>query len=91
MEKSHADAIARAILEPDLKAQEELRRKRAAETQQLAEKRKVAWLGLLGFAIGALAAHLMGERISVGGLWGGMAGAAAGWAIALWRNSRRAA
>ena len=91
MEQSQADAIARAILEPDLKAQEQLRRKRAAESKQLTEKRKVAWLGLAGFAIGAVAAHFTGEGISAGGLWGGVAGAAVGWVINSWRNRRSAA
>ena len=90
MDKIQAEAIAQAILEPDMKVQEEIRRKRTVETRQLAEKRKIAWLGLAGFALGAIAAHFVGERFTVGGLLGGAAGAAFGWLIVGWRNRRRA-
>ena len=91
MDKSQADAIAQAILAPDLEAQEALRRKRAKEAWWLAEKRKVAWLVLAGFAVGAAAAHYAGERFTVGGLWGGISGGAIGWLWIGWRNRRHAA
>lgn len=58
----------------------------------LLEKRKVAWLALVGFAIGAAAAHFYaGQRFTVGGLWGSIAGAAIGWLWAAWRIRRNAA
>jgi hypothetical protein len=92
MDKSQADAIAQAILTPDPKTREALHKRRAQEAWLLAEKRKVAWLTLVGFAIGAAAAHFyLGERFTVGGLWGGLVGAAIGWVWIGWRSRRRAA
>lgn len=91
MEKRQAEAIAQAILEPDLKAQEELRRKREAEDRSLAVRRFVAVFVLVGFAIGVAAAYFAGERFTVGGLWGGIGGAVAGWVVGSWRDRRRAA
>lgn len=37
-----------------------------------AEKRKIAWAGLLGFVIGALIAHYLGTPLVRGGFWGTM-------------------
>jgi|26BtaG_2_1085354.scaffolds.fasta_scaffold04760_6 hypothetical protein len=91
MEESRADAIARAILQPDLKAREELRRKRAKEASWLVEKRKVAWLALIGFAVGAAAAIYGGERFTNGALWGFLSGGAIGWLWIGWRSWRGAA
>ena len=90
MDKSQADAIARAVLEPDPKVQAALRRKRELEARDLADKRRVAVFMLVGFAIGALIAYLVGERFTAGGLWGGIAGGAVGWALVWWRNRRGA-
>lgn len=42
MEKQQAEAIAQAILEPDLSVQAELRRKREAEERSLAVRRVIA-------------------------------------------------
>lgn len=81
MIKTQVDAIAQAILEPDLRAQDEIRRKRAAEAAQLARKRKVAWLALAGSCIGAAAAYFSGTRFSEGVIWGGLVGAVVGWLI----------
>ena len=86
MERNHAEAIAKAIMEPGLKAQEELRRKREAERRSLAVRRSAAGFVLVGFAIGAGAAYLVGVRFTTGGLWGGMAGAVVGWAVGAWRT-----
>ena len=91
MDKSQADAIARAVLEPDPRVQEDLRRRRALEARWLADRRQVAVFLLVGFAIGALIAYLIGERFTAGGLWGGMAGGALGWALVWWRSRRGAA
>ena len=79
MDKTQADAIAAAILEPDLRLQEEIRRKRAAEAAQLARKRRVAWFALAGSAIGAVVAQLNGERFTLGIIVGGLAGSVIGW------------
>ena len=86
MEKTQADGVAQAILEPDLRAQEELRRKRAIESAQLARKQRVAWFTLVGAGIGAAVAYFSGAHFSTGVIWGGLAGSAVGWLI-----TRRAA
>ena len=79
MEKAHADAIAQAILEPDLRVQEEVRRKRAKKAANLLRKRRVAWIVLIGSAIGAAIAYSSGIHFSLGVIWGGVAGSALGW------------
>ncbi|MFD0740273.1 hypothetical protein ACFQZQ_13395 [Lysobacter koreensis] len=81
MEKTQADAIAHAVMEPDLRVQEEIRRKRAAESAQLARKRRVAWFSLVGAGAGAAVAYYGGFRFSQGVLYGGLAGSAVGWLI----------
>ena len=86
MEKSQAEAVAEAILKPNREAQEELRRKRTAAARSLAERRFVAWWVLSGSAVGAVVASLADHRFSNGVLWGGVAGAVSGWAIAGWRR-----
>ena len=85
MEKTQADVVAQAILEPSLRVQE-FRRKRAAETAQLARKRRVAWFALAGSCIGAAVAYFSGSRFSAGVIWGGLAGSVVGWLV-----TRRAA
>nr|WP_245149870.1 hypothetical protein [Xanthomonas axonopodis] len=80
MDKSQADAIAQALLQPDLEAQEKIRRRRAAEGQGVADRRMVAWFSLSGLVIGAVVAHLTGYRFTDGIMWGGIAGGAVGWA-----------
>lgn len=79
MDKSQAEAIAEAILEPDKKAQEEIRRQRHSATQGLARRRKVAWFALVGAILGAGVAQLMGHRFPDGILWGGLSAAGVGW------------
>ena len=91
MEKLQAETIAQAILEPDVQAQAELDRKREAEKRSLAARRFIAGFVLAGFAIGAATAYFAGERFTVGGLWGGIGGAAVGWVVGAWRGRRRAA
>ena len=89
MDKSQAEAIAQALLQPERKAQEELRRKRSEHARWLLEKRKVAWLALAGFVAGAAVALFAGQRFAIGGLSGAFIGAAIGW---LWigvRHRRR--
>lgn len=69
MERSQADAIAQAILAPDLDRQEETRQKRAIVAAYLSRKRKVAWLAFVGSAIGAALPYLSGKNFSVGVVW----------------------
>ena len=90
MEESHAEAIARAILQPDLEAREKLRRKKAKEAWWLVEKRKVAWLALIGCAVGAAIAIYAGEHFIDGALWGSLSGGAVGWLWIGWHNRRGA-
>ena len=86
MEKTQAEAIVQAIMEPEFRVQEETRRKRALESAQLAQKRRVAWFSLVGAALGAAIAYYGGFRFSFGVLYGGLAGSAVGWLV-----TRRAA
>ena len=90
VDKSQAEAIARAILEPDLEAQKAIRSKRAAEERSLADRRLVAWFSLPGFVIGAAVAHFTGNRFSNGIIWGGIVGAIVGWIVVWWRRHRSA-
>ncbi len=91
MDRSQADAIAQAILSPDPAAQEALRRKRAKEDWLLIERRKIAWLTLVGFAIGIAIAYLTAHPLTVGGLWGAILGSAIGGVWVSWRSARYAA
>jgi Flp pilus assembly protein TadB len=81
MEKAQADAIAQAILEPDIRAQEELRNKRVIQSAQHSRKRRVAWLTLVGAGVGAAVAYFSGVHFSIGVILGGLAGSAVGWLI----------
>lgn len=85
MDKSQAEAIVQAMLEPGLSAQEELRRKQAAEDVQHARQRRGAWLVLAGGGAGAVIAHFSGVRFTQGILWGSVAGAFTAWLIQLRR------
>ena len=81
MERTQADAIAQAILAPDLDRQEDTRQKRAIEAAYLSRKRKVAWFAVIGSAVGAAVAYLCGTSFSVGVIWGGLASSALGWLL----------
>ncbi|KAB7766798.1 DUF3040 domain-containing protein [Xanthomonas maliensis] len=86
MDDLQADAIARAILQPDPRLQEALRRKRAAEQRRRADGRLVAGMALLAMAIGALVAQWNGAGIAVGVMWGAVIGGLIGRAMASWRR-----
>jgi hypothetical protein len=81
MEKPQADLIARAILEPNLHTQDEVRRKRAAEAIRLARKRRIAWFALTGSCVGAVVAYFSGMRFSHGVILGGLGGWLVGWLV----------
>jgi hypothetical protein len=91
MDKTQADAIAQAILQPDREAQEKIRRKRAAQERTLAGRRSVAKISLLGIVIGGTAVYFAGGRVIDGIIWGGLAGGVIGWAAVWWRGRRSAA
>ena len=52
MDENQADAVSDAILEPDLKAQNELRERRSKEAASLSARRRFAIFALAGMAIG---------------------------------------
>jgi hypothetical protein len=79
VQRQQADAIAQAILEPDVQVQQALRAKRAREAALDARRRKVALFALIGGGIGAVAAAVSGLQLSSGVLWGALAGAAVRW------------
>ncbi len=81
MERTQSDAIAKAILGPDLRTQEQIRQKRIAETAYLSRKRKVAWLALAGSGFAAGIAYLIGVQFPIGVVWGGLASSIVGWLV----------
>ncbi|MCD9087254.1 hypothetical protein [Stenotrophomonas sp. SY1] len=87
MEKTQADAIARAMLEPRTEAREDIRRRRAAQAQWLHRKRQVAWFALAGTGVGAVAAYWLDQQLGGGLVYGALAGAAMGWGV-LWLRGR---
>ena len=90
MDKSQADAVARALLEPGLRTQQEVRRQRAVAARLMARKRQAAWCALAGSAIGVVAAHFMVQRLMLGAVWGASVGAGLAWIILGLRGRSRA-
>jgi hypothetical protein len=90
MDEAQADAIAQALLGPDLREQEDLRRKRAAEAQLETKKGQVVWPALAGFVIGAIAAHFVDQRWALGAMCGCIWGATLGRLILELRTKSRA-
>ena len=64
VDRNQADAIARAILEPDLKAQEQLRQRREKEAAALTVQRRAAGFALVGMAIGGTIGHYAFGEVS---------------------------
>jgi hypothetical protein len=81
MKKTQADAIVQAIMEPDIRVQEETRRKHAVVSAQLARRRRVAWFSLVGAGVGTAIAYYAGVRFPLGIIYGGLAGSAVGWLV----------
>lgn len=90
MDKSQAEAIVTALLEPGIEAQEAARRKRLADERSMAKRRSVAWFVLAGSLVGAVAALLTGHRFTEGIIWGGSSAAVAGWLFVTWRRHHSA-
>lgn len=82
MERSQAEAVAQALLEPHLREQqarrEALEARRAADVQRDRRKRQVAWFALVGWGLGLVVARLCGWPMVQGTVWGGLAGAVIG-------------
>lgn len=91
MDNTQAHAIAQAILQPDLQAQQQLRRKQALAAARLARQRRVAAFTLAGAAVGAAVAVFSGVRFTDGVLWGGLPAALVGWLVAGWSARRSTA
>ena len=93
MEKSQAETIADAILWPDPKVREETRRKKARREWWFKERRKVAWLMLIGFPVGAVIALYADYDVISGGIWGSIGGGSLAWLWIgwLWSKHQRAA
>lgn len=81
MDKEKARAIAAAILQPDLAVQAQLAQRRQVEQRYLRQKRGVAIGVLVGAGIGLIIATLLGERFTLGVLYGGLPGALVAWCI----------
>jgi len=90
MDRTQADAIAQAMLEPDVKAQEEIRRKRAQDAAKLAAQRRHAGFVLVGYVAGAAVGHFAFGRIAFFGLIGAAAGML-GSVLVGWLRKRGAA
>ena len=88
MDQLNADEVAKAILEPDTEFHDALRRRRAAEERNLADRRQLAWFGLAGAAIGTVVALMAGVRFTNGTLWGAIAGSVVAWVLVAWRRRR---
>ncbi|ENO88237.1 DUF1754 domain-containing protein [Thauera linaloolentis] len=87
MNKTQAEAMVRAVLEPGFRAHEEARRKRLDEAQAEARRRRVAGFALVGFGIGAALGYFTDEPMPLGaGLIGSVAGSVLGWLV-VWRPS----
>jgi hypothetical protein len=81
MDKTQADVVADAILDPERRAQEEVRRRRARESALRARQRRVAWLGLVGAGVGVGIACYGGFRFPLGVIWSGAIGSLISWLI----------
>ncbi|WP_339357491.1 hypothetical protein [Xanthomonas cassavae] len=84
-----ADAIAQAVLHGDPAGQEALRVKHAKKAWELADRRKVAALGLIGFALGAALAPMHGAHWIRVGTVSSLGAAGIGWIRVSWRRSGR--
>jgi F0F1-type ATP synthase assembly protein I len=79
MDREQADAIAKALLDPELQARDELQRKLALKQARRVRQRRVATLALVLAAAGAAAAQLIGQRWFNGFLVGALIGYILGW------------
>ncbi len=79
MEKNQADELARSILEPGLRAQEESRQKRVARARRLERNRRLGRFALVGACVGAAIAYFSNNHLYGGMVCGGLGGWIVGW------------
>ncbi|MBS7457359.1 hypothetical protein [Coralloluteibacterium stylophorae] len=82
LNKSHAEAVAEAIMQPNLDAQAALTRRREGKARRSAMQARIAALALVGTAIGAAVGLLGFDRMAPGVLVGGVLGALVGRLLA---------
>ncbi len=73
--KDQAEAIAAAILAPDLKAQDDLQNKKMAGEAKLANQRRTAKFALVGCVLGTVVGYLSSSHIFYFFVAGGLLGA----------------
>lgn len=81
MDKAQAEAIANALLGPDMKAQEAARQRYRARELGRMRSRKVAWFAAAGALVGAIGVAIAGGRFFDGVVWGAPVGAIVGWLV----------
>lgn len=81
MDKKQAEAIAQAILQPALDAQQRIRDRREREAAQLLRKHRIAVFTLAGCAMGATVAGFSDLSFSQSVLYAGLAASALGWLL----------
>lgn len=79
MDKKQADVVARSILEPGTRAQEEVRLKRTAAANERSWRQRIAWFSLGGFAVGSAAAYVGVIPFVPGFFLGGLVGSLVGY------------
>ena len=81
MDKKQADVVARSILEPGSRAQEEVRLKRATVANERSRRQRIAWFTLGGFAVGSAVAYVGVISFVPGFFLGGLVGSLVGYVI----------
>lgn len=74
MDKSQAESVAQAILEPDLHEQANARRKLQAKADRMAAHRRQTVHFIAGYVVGAAIGYFATGRFASYGLVGGFAG-----------------
>ncbi|RPD83478.1 hypothetical protein [Luteimonas sp. 100069] len=82
MDKSQADVVAQAILEPSLKEQAEVRQLRERRAQRAAAHRRQTLYFVVGYVAGAAIGYFGFGRVAMYGVAGGFLGLLAGALIA---------
>jgi hypothetical protein len=90
VEKYQASAAAQALLEPDLRGQDERRAEKRGQQAVVARQRQLACFSLAGIACGIAIAYYLEVRVARGIIWGGIAGATVGLFVR-WLQDRAAA
>ena len=73
--KDQAEAILEAILAPDLKAQDDYRKKIQADKAKVAEQKRSVRFALIGCAVGAVVGYFIFGHLFYSGAAGGLLGA----------------